>query len=644
MFSLLGSFVGRSRVRSPADDLYRPDIDGLRAIAVLFVIASHAFPERLPGGFVGVDIFFVISGFLISSLSWRRAERKEFSIIQFYLRRVRRIFPALLIVLAFAALAGWLILLPMEFRDFGESIKAMALFVPNFFYSERVFYFGTRNMPLLHLWSLGVEEQFYVLWPVLFAVLCRSRRFAALLFSLIGVSSLAIAFRNGGHLNEPEYFLPQFHAWELAAGCVLGCFNLRPQKHGNLIATFGIALIALSVAWAGSAYSIASVSPAVAGALGLLAAGRSSFVAEKILARKGMVAVGLISYPLYLWHWPLMSFAWFLLGPLKIKAGHYFFVIALSFPLAAFTYRFIERPMRNAGTRAAAFLVLSLAIIGLGGAWAGIGGIAPRSAAYGLDKLVAPRFRIRMLCDRKMDLDGFSLCSMGNEAEKVLIWGDSNALQYAPRIEHLVYDKMDKSKSAVLVWSNGCIPVAQPGPAVASSCGGSARIVSELVSEPSVSTIILAARWHTYFETARSAGELPQLYDSFERQIKAWRTAGKKVVIVLSTPCGGNFGPESMVKRSVFGNWGVDFSGLDRQEWEAIRGPSNRAFGDLGRRAGADIIDPTPILCNKKTCLPIDEEGVPIYYDSCHLSADYTHDHVQFLDRIFVPDTRRKSN
>jgi peptidoglycan/LPS O-acetylase OafA/YrhL len=379
---------------------YRPDIDGLRAIAVLSVVLFHGFPQIFRGGFIGVDVFFVLSGYLISRIIFEQLNLGTFNFLDFYARRIKRIFPALLVVLVAAYLAGWFILLADEYAQLGQHIAAGAAFISNFVLWGESGYFdnSAHNKPLLHLWSLGIEEQFYIVWPLLLWLASKLRfSFFVLTFILValsfylnitGIKSDAVA----------TFYSPQTRIWELLVGSGLAWCSLykkdgladvamfidkccRRQKTvvdpvrvrermANALSCLGFILLIYSLIrfnrdlqfpgkWA--------LIP-VLGTAFILAAGPRALLNTKILSHKVMVWFGLISYPLYLWHWPLLSFAWIVeASPPSFSVR--FGLIVLSVALAWLTYRLIERPIRfgQHGGLNVFLLVVGMLVLGLVG-------------------------------------------------------------------------------------------------------------------------------------------------------------------------------------------------------------------------------------------------------------------------------------
>ena len=345
--------------------IYRPDIDGLRAIAVLSVVVFHAFPELLPGGFIGVDIFFVISGFLISSILLESLTLNTFSLWNFYSKRILRIFPPLILVLTTSLIVGWFTLLPIEYRSLGKHAIGGASFLSNFFFWYEVGYFdgGVDTKPFLHLWSLAIEEQFYIVWPLLFLLFWQISR--SLLIGCITVATVSFLLNLwlvfGIHDLVAAFYFPLTRYWELLIGACLAILVYRRTfdisegsvksqsfyKYSNPISWLGLLLllIGLVATHTGSNFpGVLALLPTVGAAL-ILAAGSNGYINKKLLSRKLLVNLGLISYSFYLWHWPILSFIRILEGE---RPNWYIRLSALiiSVILSILTYSFVERPIR----------------------------------------------------------------------------------------------------------------------------------------------------------------------------------------------------------------------------------------------------------------------------------------------------------
>ncbi|VVP26146.1 hypothetical protein PS876_04092 [Pseudomonas fluorescens] len=342
---------------------YRRDIDGLRALAVISVVIFHAFPSLVPGGFVGVDVFFVISGFLIGTILLKSIDRGTFSFSDFYARRIRRIFPALTVVLISSWTIGKLILLPEEMTGLSKHVIAGAGFVANFalWYESGYFDTSAELKPLLHLWSLAIEEQFYLLFPIILWANWKIGLSAIKTIFVIGAVSLGLNLYLIDIDPDATFYLLPTRAWELLAGTLLAWACLQPwwasgsekrQLLNNVLSASGLALIVFAV------FSIKAsdhfpgwraILP-VLGSVLLIAAGPSSFINRKIFSTRVAVAIGLISFPLYLWHWPLLAFARIVQSEtpnIEIRAA----AVAASILFAWATYSVIEKPLRAGAIR-----------------------------------------------------------------------------------------------------------------------------------------------------------------------------------------------------------------------------------------------------------------------------------------------------
>jgi peptidoglycan/LPS O-acetylase OafA/YrhL len=351
---------------------YRADIDGLRAVAVIAVLAFHAFPTLAQGGFVGVDVFFVISGYLISGIILTALEQERFSFADFYARRIRRIFPALAVVLAATYAIGWFVLFADDYKQLSRHIAAGVAFVSNFVLWDESGYFDDAGdtKPLQHLWSLGIEEQFYLAWPTLLYLAWRTRAHPLGAVALLLTSSFLLNVKEIRWDLVGTFYSPFTRLWELLMGAVVSAASVSqqgwPTRPLQIIeeivsrrpyireagSAIGITLIAIAIGIidGGRLFpGLWALLPTV-GAFAIIAAGPATWISRNILAQKWLVWVGLISYPLYLWHWPLLSFARIVAGetptvPVRIAA------VVLSVILAALTYEVVEKPIRHGRRR-----------------------------------------------------------------------------------------------------------------------------------------------------------------------------------------------------------------------------------------------------------------------------------------------------
>lgn len=369
---------------------YRPDIDGLRAFAIVLVIIFHAYPRFLRGGFIGVDVFFVISGYLITGIILKGLNQGSFSLLEFYSRRIKRIFPSLLVVLIFCLLSGWFILLSDEYQFLGKHIAAGAVYISNFILENEAGYFDTSAelKPLLHLWSLSIEEQFYLIFPLLLILTFKLRLNPVLIISICLICSFLLNIYQIEYNPNRVFFSPQTRAWELLIGSSVAYINLyirsdfdkiahrlfvyrstdKDKSLANILSWFGFLLIIIAWVFFNNKKIAFPSGWALMPALGaacIILAGEKAWFNRKILANKLAIFIGLISYPLYLWHWPLLSYLQ-IIEMNKPSSSLRFLTLALSCILAWMTYQFIEKQFRYRNHRIVPIgLITSLFLVGL---------------------------------------------------------------------------------------------------------------------------------------------------------------------------------------------------------------------------------------------------------------------------------------
>jgi peptidoglycan/LPS O-acetylase OafA/YrhL len=646
---------------------HRRDIDGLRAIAILAVLGYHAFAGVVPGGFVGVDVFFVISGFLISSIIFVDLDRGRFSFVDFYARRIRRIFPALAVVLTVSLLVGWYALLPDEFAQLGKHVAAGAAFVANIaLYGEAGYFDRAAELkPLLHLWSLGVEEQFYLFWPLLLYVAWRLRLRLALVIGTVGAASF---FMNVARIKGHEvatFYLPFARLWELLCGALLAYAGTRPHAtpaarrslSPNLLSAVGFAMIAGAVFGLNRAmlYPGWWATLPVIGTCLMLAAGEAGWVNRVVLGSRAMVFIGLISYPLYLWHWPLLAFQR-IVNPdgmtTLVRVG----LIVAAVLLAWATYRFVEGPIRFHRRRGSAALVMALvmSVVGGLGLAAAREHIRPRSAHFGLEKLLsaaeAKSFPGPNLHPMKAEWD--SLMSQGRTTHRVLFMGDSFVEQYYPRIDRLLESDPTGTRGIIFATSGGCPPIPSVVEAHHPGCARLLERALAFAGRADVDVVVIGAHWVGYFlsqerdprygymirlesggvarvdQPLGSDAALTNLSD----MISALRTAGKKVFLILPSPSETQFDPRRMIVRAWTDmNFRINALGMARSEAMDEMQPIASELRRVAQSTGSIAIDPIATLCGE-VCPAMTADGVPIYKDGSHLNPEYVRSHVDFLD------------
>ena len=352
---------------------YRADIDGLRAFAVTSVLIFHAFPSLMPGGFVGVDVFFVISGFLISGIIFKELETSSFSFANFYARRVKRIFPALIAMLTASYAFGWFFLFNDDFRRLGSHIFRASLFLSNLILWREAGYFdnAAETKPLLHLWSLGIEEQFYIVWPVILWIFWRFKALRLPLIATLTISSLIWNIYQSRLDLTHDFYSPLTRFWELSSGAWLA-YDLSKRDSTSHKFRNGISALAVLVLLAAiyvidskKAFPGAWALMPVIGAVLLIYAGPMAWCNRVLFSHRAVVWIGAISYPLYLWHWPALAFARIVEGAtpsVTIRLG----ALVLSVLLAWGTYSWIEKPIRFGAKSAlkTPLLIVTMALVG----------------------------------------------------------------------------------------------------------------------------------------------------------------------------------------------------------------------------------------------------------------------------------------
>lgn len=523
---------------------YRPDVDGLRAVAVLSVVAFHAAPGRMPGGFVGVDIFFVISGFLISSIIMKSLAHGHFTFADFYSRRIKRIFPALFVTLLVTLAAGYVLLVDDELTALARHIAAGAGFVSNFvLWSESGYFDASADMkPLLHLWSLGIEEQFYIAWPLLLWLATRRKLAHGWVVGLIAAGSfvLNVALVRGS--SVAAFYSPLTRFWELLVGAGLASLSLRPTKApppgaglANAASFTGLALLGLVMALVnkGSAFpGWWAVLPTVGTAL-VIWAGPRAWPNRFALSRKPLVWVGLISFPLYLWHWPALSFLRIIEGT-EVAQWKRFVAVAGAFVLAWATYRFVETPLRHRKARRTPFvlfgLVASVGALGAWGAWAGGFGARPTTpqivnvgdighlaffqdiAAHSVPCTPTE------IWQSAASWNGYVRCfqSKADAPLDIALIGDSHAEHLFPGLTKALPDR-NIVFYGELPWLGA---------------SGDSKIFEHVLADPHIKVVVLAANWSHRLQ----ALPLEQWEHDQVATLSALRTAGKRVFLVEDNP------------------------------------------------------------------------------------------------------------
>lgn len=628
---------------------YRTDIDGLRAVAVGGVVLFHAFPTLLTGGFIGVDVFFVLSGFLITAIIRSDAEAGTFSIGGFYERRFRRILPALLAMVVVTSLAAIAVLPPFELRNYGKSLGGVGLFVSNIVFWNDSGYFDTASAdkPLLHTWSLSVEEQFYIVWPIVAAALVRMGRrrlLAGFVWVTVALSLLAAIIAVRYAPSQAFYLLP-YRAWELGMGALLATgavpsLRTRWSREGSGWA--GLALIVVPML----AYSEATPFPGLAalppclGALLILHAGQGAETrVGRMLSWRPMLFVGLVSYSFYLWHWPLLVLPRVALNrPLTpIEAA---LAVAVALGLAALSLRYVEKPFRGRGTIALSqrkVLVASVAACATL-MLAGAGLFATRGfQAFAAPDVVAAERAVesinplRKVChnDAGTDLLGpVGRCTGGTPhpdgGYQVLLWGDSHA-------DHLAagFDRLGREQGFVFRQASvsGCdtLAILDPDDRRKACADFHRKALSEAARQPDLRAIVISSRWSKSLpgRAANLKSEpaaIRQMHDKLTQMVQRIRTqAGPRPAIILigSTP-EFDFWPATCLARAAK-------SGLGRAQCTRAVA-ADREWGPKADRvltgtAGVTVILPRRSFCAGDRCQTVAGD-IMLYRDDDHLTNE----------------------
>lgn len=638
---------------------YRRHIDGLRAVAVLAVVAFHAGVPWLPGGYVGVDVFFVVSGFLITGLLLREFEtRGDISLVGFYERRVRRLAPALLLVLAVTLALGAVYLVPIggEQQGLAKSAIATLLLGSNVWFAHATggyFDAPAAAQPLLHTWSLSVEEQFYLVWPTLLLLASRwavRRRFdparaAAWVLALVGIGSLALSIVTTGTHPEFAFFGSPTRAWEFAIGG-LAFFLVRrrsaPLPLAQPLAWLGLAMIL----WACATFS-ESATPFPGWRAGIPALGAAMVIlggehaergwCTRLLSLRPMVLVGLLSYSLYLWHWPLLVIARLdtlgEIGPWGTAA-----ICALAFVLAWLTYRYVENPIRHRqyplmATRRKAFAVgalgcLAVMVLAGGlGAWARVGwrGDDQQTA---LQAALSSMRKVQIPCWQERPYSGTLRTEpecddpAGRGAPNVLLWGDSHAGVLAHAVAAAAHDRGQVMRIRSMA---ACPPLPGYSPALAGialfpgedrqskSCESfNDDVLMEAIRlrRNGLSVVVMEARWPVYLSTPDA---LHSATAALDHTVAELTRAGLRVVLVEPAADHGHEVPACLARLP------APQCGTSRSAVEAHRQVAVAMLDAASRATGARLLDPLPALCTAQFCPGILDDKV-LYIDGHHLS------------------------
>lgn len=609
--------------------VFRLDVQGLRAIAVTSVVAFHAFPSLLPGGFLGVDIFFVISGYLISGILLKELREGKFSIADFYRRRVRRIFPALVVVLVFTVIVGAFLLSPQAFRHLGRNVVSTVFFSSNmdFWLSTDYFDGAAEFKPLLHTWSLAVEEQFYILYPPLLYLLWRFAR-SRLTLVLAGVFALSLAASEALVWNAPAaafYFAPS-RGFELLSGALVAAGALpalRSRKAREIVAGVGLAAIFLPLMFYTSKMpfpGLTALVPCVGTALMLHAGAGGESWAAKSISTPGYLFFGNLSYSLYLWHWPMLVYARHIFGG-EITWVQASVAVVLAVIASVLSYRYVEQPFLDKRRR-------DLPALRIGAAT--IGGFATLGLALFLTHGVGARFSPQALAmfayagdanTRRVGCHNDSPnlrayadnCTFGavGVAPDLAVWGDSHGAELAVALGRRAEGA---GRSVMQITSSACPPALGFVSLARPWCEAqNQRTLEGLVADPRVKTVILTANAIRY-DNVRG------LRDGYQASVRALRSAGKQVVLLSQIPI-AHADPPDVVGIAVEYGASLDSLGISRAEYDGEAQEWRAYLANQARLWGAEVFDPTAALCDAALCRIYKDRVGVLYFNRDHLSV-----------------------
>ncbi|WP_421847542.1 acyltransferase family protein [Novosphingobium sp.] len=633
---------------------YRPEIDGLRALAVAAVILYHIDAALLPGGLAGVDVFFVISGYLITGRIMADVDRGNFSFARFWLRRLRRIVPALLAVLTASSIAAVLVLPPDQFAQFGKALIAAVLPVSNFYLRYQpggYFALDSRENPLIHMWSLAVEEQFYLLYPAALLAILRFRpRAFPFVFALGLVLSLTLAAVLMHYKPEVAFYYLPPRAWELMLG---GAVTMRERRGGSPVPTGPLARPAIWLSLAGllAAFLIPGESdwfpwpgallPCFSAAA-LIALLRPADGAARLLSSPPMVFVGLISYSLYLWHQPAFAFAR-AISVNALSPAHYLAITAAVVAVSWASWRFIEQPLRRRDQltdrqAGAGIAIVAAALIAAGLIIWRTDGWPDRFSAR-TRALMTMSVETRLRRERcQSDEEANPRCTdTAHWPPKIVILGDSHGYALSEGLTPLA---AQGGTGVLTLWRAGCPPIlGRTFGKREAECTHFMDVASRRIAGlASVHKVILMARWARHLELhAFDNGEggvepsfnygLPALDDrqaaefgeGLVAMVERLRKAGKQVVIVGPVPEVGWSVPEYMWKTELLGHPASPTTSYAR--FRARQARALKMLGDVSAKSGAPVIYPDKLFCSASTgrCLTADGP-MPLYHDDDHLS------------------------
>ncbi|MFZ7090917.1 acyltransferase family protein [Primorskyibacter sp. 2E233] len=665
---------------------YRGDIDGLRAVAVLSVVLYH-FGLPLQGGFVGVDIFFVISGFLIGGILWREYDQTgTLWLRHFYVRRFRRLAPAFFVMAIVTTLLGWALLLPFEFREYGKTLISATVYLSNvlFFRSAGYFDAASESKPLLHTWSLAVEEQFYIFLPLLILFLARWRW--GVLGAIVAAWGLSLAgciLLTPGFSTATFYLFP-FRAWELLTGVLLAIWGYetgRQWRGWAVLSWLGMALILVAIVFipAGPLFpGILAIVP-VLGSVLILANGLNRNPVNQLLCNRYAVFFGAISYSLYLWHWPIFTLSTYLRdGYANLLEALLW--MALSVGLGWASWRFVENPVRRAaklpgGVVLSGSALASAILLGLGG-WLFVndgmpGRFGPKAQVHIAASGDFLQDWSRCYIADTLPLDGLEVCPIGPDGPpKVLVWGDSHVRAFK---EGLDLAAKETGVPGMIIWRAGCPPLfhirkveSAATQAQDTACTQANKQIEQSFGRlPALDSILLIGRW-SYYASGMGVGldaentitlhptDAPELVGHKQAKLLAVtandtvRALGRwapRLFVMRQPPEIPNYDSRKAAREATHAGWPLAArpmtQGAVSRDALALRASlADAPWVPLAETGQIDYIDSWPKFCDAKTCSAV-IEGVGQYFDNNHITNSAALRVRDLFQPIFAQSSRK---
>lgn len=655
---------------------YRRDIDGLRAVAILPVLLFHAGISGFSGGFVGVDIFFVISGYLITSIIVREVTEGSFTYKDFWARRARRILPASVVMIIACLAAGWFLLAPNDYYDLGRSAREQAYFAANFFFWQESGYFDgpSELKPLLHMWSLAVEEQFYVVFPLIFLLAHKFiPRFKFLLLIAIFIASLTASILLIESSPSATFYLLHTRACELLIGSLLAVAPVMTKKHNivyELVSLISLAVITFCVV----SYNEHTVFPGAAALLPTLATAAiiwansyHNTLAKRFLSIQPMVWFGLISYSLYLWHWPLMAFTRYNAVEELLLIDKLMLVIA-SIALGYLSWRFIETPFRLRQLLATdkkilwAALAALIVIAIIGQQIRRTEGYPPRLPENARNFAIASeweKYQKKCYKLKPEQVAAGEICRFGDEDQtkpELFFWGDSHAAAYLPAIK----SKTEQHGILTLHASKSGCPTLLGGERPNDpSCAAFNKSMLKNLHNSGTKNVLLASRWSAYvygeYENSnvamlysgsdkdKSVAEAKQIFSAHLTQLVTdLRAQGFSVWLAKQVPLQtvGEMYHELTIR--AMKNLDTSSIGISLAQHSERQAFANSVLDGLAGE-GVVILDPTSMLCVDDFC-PAQRNGFSMYKDDNHLSVQGAESVQELFEPMFQSITETPKN